>query len=141
MAGRPSSFSEEIAQEICLKLSLGESLRSILSAEEKPAMSTVMRWLAEKPEFQEQYARARQAQAEYWAEQIVEIADDSSQDTITNERGNEVANSEWINRSRLRVDTRKWLMSKLLPKKYGDKIDHTHTGDMVVKIAQSDANL
>ena len=93
-----------------------------------------MRWLDEKKDFQEQYARARQRQAEYWAEQIVDIADDSSADTITNERGTEVANSEWINRSRLRVDTRKWLMSKLLPKKYGDKIDVAHTGDVSLSV-------
>jgi hypothetical protein len=71
-----------------------------------------------------------------WAEDIVHISDESKHDTIETEDG-EHPNHEWINRSRLRVDTRKWLLSKLLPKQYGDKVQHANAagdGDMVVRL-------
>lgn len=95
-----------------------------------PDKSTVMRWLAKYPEFRDQYAGAREAQADYYAEEILEIADDGSNDWMERKRGDEtieVENHEVLNRSRLRVDTRKWLMARMSPKKYGDKL--THAGD------------
>ena len=91
-----------------------------------PGMSFVFKWLGEDPEFAKQYARAREDQAEAMLEEILEIADDSSNDTVEtyDKAGNPIdtANTEWIQRSKLRVDARKWAMSKLAPKKYGDKI-------------------
>jgi len=87
-----------------------------------------MRWLAAHAEFRDQYAHAREAQADYWAEEIVEIADDGSNDTYTDKDGNKRTDQEVIARSRLRVDTRKWLMARMAPKKYGDKITQEHTG-------------
>jgi hypothetical protein len=91
-----------------------------------------MRWLAEHQEFRDQYARAREAQADYWAEEIVEIADDGTNDYVDrqNKDGStyETVNSEHINRSRLRVDTRKWLMARMAPKKYGDRITQEVSG-------------
>jgi hypothetical protein len=100
-----------------------------------PDKATVFRWLAARQEFRDQYARAREAQADYWAEEIVEIADDGSSDTYTDDNGNVRTDQEVIGRSRLRVDTRKWLMSKLAPKKYGDKIQHAGAdGDGPVKL-------
>ena len=82
-----------------------------------------MRWLEAHLEFRDQYARARELQAEHWAEEIIEIADDSRNDFIEKEgRAALEAESENINRSRLRVDTRKWLMARLAPKKYGDRV-------------------
>jgi len=121
--GRPSDFTQEIADEICTRLANGESLRSICSADRDdfiPAMGTVFRWLTERPIFQEQYAKAREVQAETMADEIVSIADGK-------ELGDEmkVALSA---RDRLRVDSRKWVASKLLPKKYGDKIAHVGGG-------------
>lgn len=127
--GRPSGFSQEIADTISERLSLGESLRSICRDETMPSQSMVFRWLASKPEFREQYAHAREVQADSWADDIIEIADDSSGDVIRDpESGNERFNSEFAARSRLRVDTRKWLMARMAPKKYGDKITQEHTG-------------
>lgn len=127
--GRPSSFTDEAAFVICERLAQGESLRKICSDENMPDKSTVMRWLSAKPEFRDQYARAREAQADYWAEEIVEISDDSSGDVIVDEEsGNSRQNSEFVARSRLRVDTRKWLMARMAPKKYGDKITQEHQG-------------
>ena len=111
--GRPSDYSPEIAARICDLLASGESLRSICAADDMPAQSSVFLWLQKHSEFSEQYARAREAQMELWAGQIVEIADETNDD---------------VQRARLRVDTRKWLMSKLAPKKYGDKVTNEHTG-------------
>ena len=78
--------------------------------------------------FRVQYARAREAQADYWAEEIVSIADDGSKDTYLDAQGNERTNHELVNRSRLRVDTRKWLMARMAPKKYGDRVLNEITG-------------
>jgi hypothetical protein len=74
------------------------------------------------PEFREKYEIARMLQAEFWSHEILEIADDSTGDFIINEHGDRVVDHENINRARLRVDTRKWLLSKLLPKRYGDRV-------------------
>jgi len=103
-----------------------------------PHKRTVKRWLAEKPSFQEQYARAKEEMAEHFAEEILEIADDGSNDWIEREVESgkliKVADHEHIARSRLRVDTRKWLMSKLLPKKFGEKLDVDTHIDLVAQV-------
>lgn len=121
---RPSDYTPEKAADICAKLVMGESLRSICAAEDMPAIATVYLWLGKHPEFMEQYARAREDQADTLADEIIDIADEASRDTITDADGNETCNSEWINRSRLRVDARKWVASKLKPRKYGERMDH-----------------
>lgn len=107
---------------------MGESLREICSKEDMPDKSTVMRWLATHAEFRDQYAHAREAQADYYAEEIIEISDDSVGDVSTDDNGNIRPNTEFIARSRLRVDTRKWLMARMAPKKYGDKVTQELTG-------------
>ena len=73
--GRPSRFSDEILEEICRRLAGGESLRAICRGEAMPHLSTVLRWLPERPEFRDQYARAREQQAECFVDQIIDIAD------------------------------------------------------------------
>lgn len=94
-----------------------------------PAQSTIMAWLdGSRPEFSEQYARAHEAYADKLAEETLLIADDSSRDTYVDSEGNVKTDSEAIQRSKLRVDTRKWLASKKAPKKYGDKVTQEHTG-------------
>lgn len=134
-SGRPSGYTNEIAEIICERLGLGESLRHICSDEAMPSKSMVMRWLASNETFRDQYARARDAHADFWAEQIVDIADDSSGDTITDENGNVRQNSEFTARSRLRVDTRKWLMARMAPKKYGDHIALSGAGGGPIQVA------
>jgi hypothetical protein len=98
-------------------------------------------WLSKYPEFKDLYARAREAQADILGEEILAIADDTSEDEIfiENEDGNgqgakRVMNNEFVQRSRLRVDARKWLMSKLAPKKYGDKLDVTSDGNSIAPV-------
>lgn len=126
--GRHSGFTQEIADAICERLALGESLRSVCRDEAMPSQSMVFRWLAENQLFREQYARAREAQADSWADDILQISDDGSNDTYIDGDGNERTNQDVIARSRLRVDTRKWLMARMAPKKYGDKITQEVTG-------------
>jgi hypothetical protein len=128
-AGRPSLYTEPLAARICRRLAEGESLRAICADKAMPAISTVMGWLFDGNHdgFSEQYARAREAQAEVRADEIVDIADDTSGDFAADKDGKLAANSEHIQRSRLRVDARKWIAAKLLPKRYGDKIDLSGT--------------
>lgn len=111
MAGiRPSEFNQDIADAICDRLAEGESLRRICASDGFPVQSTVFKWLRVFADFEQQYVRAREAQADTMADEILDIADD-----LTGEGG------EDVQRSKLRVDARKWLASKMQPKKYGDK--------------------
>ena len=128
--GRPSIYSKALAKTICRRLAEGESLRSICKDAAMPAISTVLAWLfdGEHDEFSEQYARARRAQAELRADEVIDLADDNAADWTIDEKGKKVVDHDHIARSRLRVDTRKWVASKLLPKVYGDKVQHTGEG-------------
>lgn len=125
--GRPTTYSDELAAEICSRMSEGESLRKICASEGMPAASTVFKWVHENEQFSKQYAKSRSIQMEHMAEDLIEIADDTQNDKYLDDNGNERTNNEAVNRSRLRVDTRKWLMSKMAPKKYGEKLDTTNT--------------
>ena len=122
--GRPTDYLPEVAEDICNLLMLGESLRSICKRPGMPAIRTVMYWLQRHEDFMQQYARAREVQAELLAEEIIEIADDSSGDVTIDDEGREQTNHERVARSRLRVDARKWYASKLAPKRYGDRVQH-----------------
>lgn len=134
--GRPTKYTPALGRQICLRLAEGESLRQICSGDKIPRKTTVLRWLFEddKRQFHDQYVRAREIQAENWADEILEIADDGTNDWIEKEGKNgniyKALNAEHVQRSRLRVDSRKWLMSKLLPKKYGDKQQMEHSGEI-----------
>lgn len=137
----PVKYSDELADEICKAISITNlGLKRLCDRHpDWPHYMSIFRWLSEpdKEYFRLQYARAKQAQAEFLIDEIVEISDDSSQDTISFEKPNgeevEIENKEWVNRSKLRVDTRKWIASKVLPKVYGDKIDVTSGGEPIQK--------
>jgi hypothetical protein len=121
--GRPSIYNPELAAQICEHIAQGKSLRTIAEMEGMPHQATIMAWLdGSHPDFSEQYARAREAQADKLAEEILAIADDGRSDTYLDAEGNEKTDSEVIQRSKLRVEARKWLASKMAPKKYGDKM-------------------
>lgn len=87
------------------------------------SINTMYAWIDASTENENRYARAREAQADLLVEETIEISDDSSRDTFVTDKGIEAEDREWTNRSKLRVDTRKWLAAKLRPKKYGDKIE------------------
>ena len=116
--GRPSTYSTDIADAICERLADGESLRAICSDDAMPCKAAVFRWLSERPEFADQYARAREEQAEALADELVAIADGPGGED----------SAVLTARDRLRVDARKWVASKLKPKKYGDKIQSEISG-------------
>lgn len=113
-------FSQEVFDKICVRIAEGESLRKICKDNDMPSLVNVWRWLNNSDELSKQYARAREEQAETLVDEMIDIADYKKDDTYTDENGKEVINQEVIARSRLRVDARKWVASKLKPKKFGD---------------------
>lgn len=124
--GRPSDYTRELAEKICERVATStDSLEKICSDDDMPNRATVYRWLFKHAEFSDMYARAKEGQMELMAEECLQIADDGRNDIKIIEGRNgediEVTNHDVINRSRLRVDTRKWLMSKLAPRRYGEK--------------------
>ena len=143
--GRPTKYNPALASKICSQIAEGYSLREICDAEEMPDKSTILRWLFEedKKEFHDQYARAREIQAELMADELTDISDDSRNDWMLRKMGDTeeyVENREAIGRSRLRIDTRKWIAAKLLPKKYGEKLETTHKGDQAAPIFIADTS-
>jgi hypothetical protein len=125
---RPT-YSPEIADAICERLASGESLRSVCRDDNMPDERTVRRWAIDDYQgFAPQYARARETQAHAMADELLEIADDATNDWMVRQGRTEL-NTEHVQRSRLRSDTRKWLLSKMLPKVYGDKIQHAGADD------------
>lgn len=124
--GRPTLYTEQAASEICHRISNGETLRGVCRSEHLPAASTVLLWVLEDREgFSERYARARELCLEAWADDVIEIGDDGTNDWMARHGEDNVAwaaNGEHISRSRLRIDSRKWLLSKLRPDKYGDRV-------------------
>lgn len=129
--GRPTDYTPELADRICAEMVCGSSLRSICKADDMPSCVTVFAWLRKYPDFLKRYEAAAAERANYHAEEMLDIADDGTNDwmEVHDKDGNCVGykvNGEHVQRSRLRVDTRKWLMSKLQPKKYGEKVDLNH---------------
>lgn len=121
-AGRPTDYTPELAALICERVATHSLGLDNLCAkyDDLPVPSTIYLWRLKYPAFSEMYAQAKMIQADILAEECLSIADDDSQDTKINMlTGEEVCNTEFIARSRLRIDTRKWLAAKLLPKQYG----------------------
>lgn len=144
--GRPSDYTQAIADEICERLSDGDSLREICRTERMPKKATVFRWLANNKEFRDQYAIARDEQAEAFADEIVAIADEECT-MVKHGDGKEdkevevVFDSTAVARNRLRIDARKWVAAKLKPKKYGEKIEHEHNGNVTLTLGNDDAKI
>lgn len=136
--GRPTKYSLELADRICEHIATSNKGIHKIADIEGINPSSIFQWLLDYPDFSNKYARARELQAELLADEIIDIADDSTNDTILTDNG-EMPNNEWIARSKLRVDARKWKASKLAPKKYGDKLEHEHKGDVAVTVNFKDA--
>jgi hypothetical protein len=121
MRGRTLKEMEPLADAICTGLAQGKSLKSVLKAPGMPSMPSVFSWLRQDPAFSLAYDRAREQQARAFADELSELADQAS--------GLDAAG---VNAMRLRVDTRKWIVSKMLPKEYGDRVDVLHAGGISV---------
>ncbi len=121
-----SKFSQKLFDEICAKMVEGQSLRSICEDEDMPDKATVFRWLAKSDDLRDQYARARESQADAIFDEILDIADDARNDWMA-KRGEDDDGyqfmGEHVQRARLRIDARKWMAGKMRPKVYGDKLE------------------
>lgn len=138
--GRPTKYSDDVVDKICQLISeSSKGLHHICNKhKDLPSFSTIMRWLGEedKKSFQDKYVRARELQADFLADEIIEIADKQRLTTVTNNTtafGGQVSitKSDNYNRSKLQMDARKWKASKLAPKKYGDKLDVVSNGETI----------
>ena len=127
--GVHSTYTAEKADEFCKRLASGRTVRSICSDTDMPDTKTIYLWMQQNPDFLQQYVRAKEIHADAIADECFLIADTSDADTAFDEYGNPKPNHEYIQRSKLRIDTRKWYLSKILPKKYGDKVEQTIVGD------------
>lgn len=124
--GRPSDYLPEVAAEICSLLADGKSLRKVCERPGMPNKATVFRWLAQHDEFRDQYAKATETRADAIFEEMFDIADEVAEEAAA------------VGKARLRIDTRKWALARMNPKKYGDKvsqeIDHKSSdGSMATK--------
>ncbi len=119
--GRPTKYNTKLANEICTLLAQGNSLRKICLQEGMPSREAIYDWLFNHKEFSDQYARAREQQADFYSEQCIEIADDGTNDTYEADDGSKKVAHDHIQRSRLRVDTRKWVAAQMAPRKWGQQ--------------------
>jgi hypothetical protein len=129
--GRPTDYSIELAEEICDTIaSSSDGIKKLCRQHEHwPSHETIYRWLRRHEEFSDRYARAKRDQVQVLVDEIVDISDDTSNDDVHDDKTGAVRpNNEWINRSRLRVDSRKWIACKLASKLYGEKIHNEHSG-------------
>jgi hypothetical protein len=122
--GRPTDYTQELADLICAEIADGKSMRTICAQIGMPHMVTVFRWLRSRDEFCKQYTKAKEESADAMIEDMIEIADLPPPLTVTG-----CVDGGAVQHARLRVETRKWISSKLKPKKYGDKLDLTSDGD------------
>ena len=115
--GRPTKYSIEWAERFCDLIAEGRSVAEICARPDMPSQQSVYTWLKQDEDFLERYARAREAQADKLAKEILELSDKIEDD-----------NPVKVQRARLQVDSRKWLAARLAPKKYSDHITHDVKG-------------
>lgn len=121
--GRPTAYSQAMADRICEKIVTGKSLRKVCASSAFPSRDTVCRWLAKYPDFSDQYAHAARTRALASADEILDIADDKKMEP---------------GHKRIMIDTRKWLSARMVLKLYGDKVELDHKGDSAVFVALDD---
>lgn len=126
---RPSEYDPDVASALLFEIATSrEGLNTICSSKEEfPDPKTVYRWMLANEEFRQGYARAKEDQLQVLEDEILGIADTPSTGAFDN-----------VERSKLRIESRKWLMGKLKPKKYGDKSQVEHSGEVAVKRVVSD---
>jgi hypothetical protein len=126
-------------EEICEMIGDCQTLQAIAN-NASVSKGSLITWLAKHAD---QYARAREAQADKMAEDILQIADDGLNDSYVDEDGNRRTDQDVVARSKLRIDARKWLAGKMAPKKYGDKldVDAKISGSVVVQVSPVDERI
>lgn len=138
--GRPKfEYTDQLADEICQAIATSEKgLHLLCKANDHwPHVDTVHQWILTNKEFSEKYARAKALQADYLFEQIIDIADNPLEGTKTktSKFGTEITSGDMTEHRRLQIEARKFTVARLLPKKYGDKIevDQNINGTIVFK--------
>jgi hypothetical protein len=137
--GRPTMFTQQMANLICLRIAEGESLREIVKTEGMPERATIYEWLLKKPDFADQYTRAREEQADTLADEIIAIADEQPEiiavvDKKTGALIEHKLDGAFLQWQKNRIDARKWTAMKLKPKKYGERVALAGDADNPVKI-------
>jgi len=146
VGGRPAVYTEELGEAVLAELAAGKSMVKVCKMEGMPHRATIFRWMRTVDGFSDRYDQAKDECADYLAEEALDIADDGTNDFVMNS-GNEEAkaaykiNGEAVQRSRLRVDTRKWFASKLKPKKYGEKVQTENLNRNIDLTGMTDAEL
>jgi hypothetical protein len=133
-------FSQKLFDTICERIAQGQSLREISKDPDMPSQVSFFKWVGNDEKLAKQYARAREAQADLIFDEILEIADDARNDYMARTEDGEdfqTLNHEHVQRSRLRIDARKWMAGKLAPKKYGDKLEANlnHSGGVRLTVS------
>jgi hypothetical protein len=126
--GRPSLYTDELAKEICNAIrKTSKGLKTLCKENEHwPDDSTIRDWIMDKESFASLYARAKMQQADFMVEELMDISDDGRNDYYEDKDGNLKYAGEHVQRSRLRVDTRKWVAAKLAPKVYSERVFGSH---------------
>ncbi len=129
---RPSDYTQDLADKICTIISQGSSMRTACKADDMPDITTVFRWIRTNNEFRLQYERAREERTEAQQEDLLELGDDAVQ---LAQKVDFKASNAVVSAVKLKADNMKWVMSKMKPRRYGDKIDMTTNGkDLPVPI-------
>lgn len=141
--GRPTKYTEVLGKEICARIATGRTTLSVSKDEDMPNRSTIADWAQNNPEFSSMYAQAREYLYQHWADEILDDALNEARDyqkrkrtKISDVNGKKtreiieetVSDNTAVQRDRLKVDSKKWLLSRLLPKQYGDKVTQELTG-------------
>ena len=126
--GRPTKYNDNIADTICAKIAVGRSLRSICEDENMPDLTTIYEWLRVQPGFSQQYAIATDERTETQQEMLIEMGDRAIEHA---EEADPKAANAVVSAYKLKADNLKWSMSKMKPKKYGDKLDLTSDGKVL----------
>lgn len=140
-AGRPSSYNAEVAADFLTEISTTrKSLQTICDSDNRfPDPKTIYRWMLANEEFRQGYARAKEDQTQILEDEILDIADNTKEGVIVTEKpdGVEIKRSDMLEHRKLQIESRKWLMMKLKPKKYGEKIQQEHSGAVGVQLVHS----
>lgn len=107
--GRPSTYSEELIAEFLYRIAKGRSVKSVCDDDDMPHRATIYEWLSQNSDFSDRYARASEQRADQYFDEMLDIADN--------------ALPEEVQKAKLQIDTRKWVLARMNPVKYGDKTD------------------
>lgn len=134
--GRPTKYSRQLGELICDKIANSPyGLVTICKDPSLPDRSTVRNWIRDIPEFLDLYEKAKADQADFMADEMLEIADNTEEGQTTKDgpNGVEITTGDMLAHRRLKIETRKWLAMKLKPKKYGEKLDVTTDGEKITQ--------